>query len=392
MPALRVRMPGACYDAALPEQTRHRSLRRRGNRRHAILPDQLAATAEATPGIAPQPPRWHRFVAWLLRNFYFRVRVVGAPVASRPRQLILSSHRNGAIDGYLVLAAFPDANFLVSVQLLRSRLLRLMFTGIPVVRDKDTQRYGLKKRQFGNPVSAAMACFAAGGSLVIFPEGSSDWGPKPLPYEPGAARIVRMALADGLPIEVVPVGLFYPAPDRFRSRAEVLVGEPVVLPAQGERERRAWEAEIGALLASALDAVSVNCPDRDVFERVERLAAADSGDGGSYALAFKAREAQARAGTLGAGADPRRVPSRYPWDWLGMAILALVLAPVLLVGYAAGRKADARNTTTFFRMAGGLAVALFWLPVLLLLAIAVPKVMLPAAGLAAFGWWRWPES
>jgi len=341
--------------------------------------------------IVPKAPRWHRFVAWLLRNFYFRVRVVGAPVASRPRQLILSSHRNGAIDGYLVLAAFPDANFLVSVQLLRGRLLRLMFTGIPVVRDKDTQRYGLNKRQYGNPVSAALACLRAGASLATFPEGSSEWGPKPLPYQPGTARIVRMALADGLPIEVVPVGLFYPTPDRFRSRAEVLIGEPIVLPAQGERDRSAWEAEIGAILSSALDAVSVNCPDRDSFERVEGLAAGDSRDGASYALAFKAREAQARAGTLGSASDRHAIPARYPWDWLCMAVLALILAPVLVVGYAAGRKADARNTTTFFRMAGGLAAALVWLPALVLLAVIYPKVMMPAAGLAALGWWRWPE-
>jgi 1-acyl-sn-glycerol-3-phosphate acyltransferase len=346
------------------------------------------------PDSVPTPPRWHRFVAWLLRNFYFRVRVVGSRAAARPRQLLLCSHRNGAIDGYLALAAFPEANFLVSVQLLRSLLLRLMFAGIPVVRDKDTQRYGLKKGQFGNPVSAALACFRAGGSLLIFPEGSSEWGPKPLPYEPGAARIVRMALADGMPIEVVPVGLFYPAPDRFRARAEVLVGEAVALPAPGDRDRRAWEAEIATALARALDAVSVNCPDRESFERVERLASADSCDGGSYALAFKAREAQARDGKPAdsMGRPIARRSRRYPWDWLCIGVAMLVLAPVLLVGYVAGRKADGRNTTTFFRMAGGLAAALAWIPALCLLGVLYPEVVVPAAALAAVGWWRWPES
>lgn len=338
----------------------------------------------------PKPPRWHRFIAWLLRNFYFRVRIVGARTPSQSQQLVLSSHRNGGIDGYLVLAAFPGANFLVSVQLLRSRLLWLMFAGIPVVRAKDTQRYGIRKQQFGNPISAALACLRVGASLAIFPEGSSEWGASPLPYEPGTARIVRMALDGGMPIEVVPMGLFYPAPHRFRSRAEVLVGEPVVLPAQDGRDRRAWEAEIATTLAAALDAVSVNCSDAESFARVERLAAADSADGSSYALAFKAREAQARVGTL-AEAPAAAAATRYPWDWLCVMIAALVLAPVLLAGDVAGRKADARNTVTFFRMAGGLVVALVWVPVLLLLAAVCPKVMLPALALAALGWWRWPE-
>lgn len=341
-------------------------------------------------------PRWHRLVAWLLRNFYFRVRLVGSRVSPRARQLILCSHRNGAIDGYLALAAFPHVSFLVSVQLLRNPLLRWMFAGIPVVRDKDTVRYGLKKQQFANPIAAAIACFRAGGSLAIFPEGSSEWGPKPLPYEPGAARIVRMAVAEGIDLEVVPVGLFYRVPDRFRSRAEVWIGEPVVLPAQGDRDRRAWEADIAAALARALDAVSVNCPDAASFGAVESLAATDSFHGGSYAQAFKAHEARAWAGTLdplptGQG-RPLRQAGLYPWDYVCIGAFMLLLAPVLVGGYAVGKKADARNTTTFFRMAGGLVAALIWLPILCLLSVVYPEIGAPTAALAVVGWWRWPES
>ena len=336
---------------------------------------------------------WHRGLAWLLRNFYFRVRVVGASPVSRPGQVILCSHRNGAIDGYLLLAAFPDAKFLVSVQLLRNPLLRLMFGGIPVARDKDVARYGVSKQQFPNPIAAGMACLQAGGCLAIFPEGSSEWGPHPLPYEPGAARIVRMALAEGLAVEVVPVGLFYDAPDRFRSRAEVLVGEAIALPARGDDDKRAWEARIRAALNQGLDAVSVNCPDAASFADVETLARTDAGRGDSYALAFKAHETKARAGealaVAAAAVDPPAAAPRRFWNWPCSAAFVVLLAPVLALAGWAGSKADGRNTTSFFRLAGGFAAALLWLPTLALLFYLHPLVLAPVGLLAGIGWWRW---
>ena len=142
---------------------------------------------------APRTPCWHRFVARLLRNFYFRVRVVGSPCAARPRTLVVSSHRNGAIDGYLVLAAFPRAVFLASAQLLRNPWLRLMFAGIPVVRAKDAQRHHLDPQRFASPVSATLSCLEQGSCVALFPEGTSCWGPKPLPYAQGAALVACLS-------------------------------------------------------------------------------------------------------------------------------------------------------------------------------------------------------
>ncbi len=344
---------------------------------------QAAADPETAPSL------WHIALAWLLRTFYFRhIRVVGAKVQQKPHQLILCSHRNGAIDGYLALAAFPRAKFLLSAQLLRFWLLRLMFTGIPVVRDKDRERYDMARQSHGNPILAARDYLRQGGILCTFPEGSSEWGPRPLPCQPGTARIVRMLLAEGIPLEVIPMGLFYQAPDRFRSDVDILIGKPVELPAQGSDDRHAWEAKIDAALTAALHAVSPDCPDMPTFERVERLAVADAANGESYAVAFKRRETGVALPPVPAVALPRRRNWRDALALPFVAVFAVVLGPILLAAWLAGKKADGRNTITFFRLLGGVGATLFWLPVLIVIGFFYLRWMLLAAALAWIGWRR----
>lgn len=334
---------------------------------------------------------WIPLLAGLLRGFYFgRVRIVGArqqPVPRRGGRLIVSSHRNGAIDGYTVLRVFPGVQGLVSIQLLQHPLLRWMFDGIAVVREKDRARHGVHRAAFANPVDAGCAQLRAGGDLAIFPEGSSEWGWAPLPYQRGAARIARTLLAEGLSLEVVPLGLHYQTPDRFRSRVEALVGAPVALPARDTDETdRDWERRIHQAIAAALDAVSVNCPDADAFAAAETWATAQAAAGESYALAFI--DAQQRPQIQ--PPSPRRIHV-WPWDWLVVAAFMLLAAPVLLAGRFVGGKADARNTVSFFRIVGGLVAAVAWLPCLLLASWFWPLPLLVLWLLAVLGWWRWPR-
>ena len=337
-------------------------------------------------------------MSWLLRGFQFgRVVVSGArerPSALRGGRLVLASHRNGAIDGYQVLRAFPGIQFLASVQLLRNRFLRLMFTGIPVVRGKDRARYGIERAAFDDPVAAACAHLRAGGDVAVFPEGTSEWGHRPQPYRAGAARIARVLADEGFDLEVVPVGLFYSAPDRFRSLAEVRVGAPVALPARDGRDDRGWEQTLQDAFGAALDAVSVDCPDAMCFEDAQRHAVAAMRHGQSFAGAFLERQEVLRAGATpasGTGAMPARAWRRVA---RGVALVCmLALWPVLLAAWFVGRKADARNTVTFFRMAGGLAMALLWLPLLAVALLARPCATGGLLALAAVGWWllglRW---
>jgi hypothetical protein len=355
------------------------------------------------PGAALVLPRWRRGLVALMRGFYFRrvtlARAMPPHDAERPRFLLLS-HRNGAIDGYVALVACPEAQFVLSAQLLRHPLLRLMFAGIPVVREKDRQRYNMARGDFADAIDAACRHLQAGGTLAFFPEGSSEWGHCPQPYQAGCARIVRRLLEDGTTPEVVPLGLFYRQPDGFRSEVELMPGNPVTLPPRLPDERpRQWEKRLLAAMGAALSAVSVDCPDAPSFARVERLAAAAAEGHGeflppgtdappSYARAFLYWQEAARHFPLPEVPDPPKRRAAW-WTLPCVAVFRLLFAPVLLAGQWAGRKADGRNTVSFFRCIGGLAAALLWLPLLLVLFIFFPLPLGVAAALAWIGWRQW---
>lgn len=340
-----------------------------------------------TPG---QPlSLWHRYIAHLLVHFYYSSLKFFTPNGLRVATLhgeiptlLLASHRNGATDGWVFNQLLPGAQFLTAVQLLRSRFLRLMFAGIPVVRDKDRERYGYSRAQAGNPILHAIGHLKQGGSVIIFPEGTSEWGPGPQPYHPGAAKIVRRLMQERCRFQVVVAGCFYQAPDRYGSAVELLVGEPLVLPEQGDASAAEWEQRLQQCLSQALDSVSVNCRDEQMLARVEKQARSQCHVGGSYAQAFKQAEQQ----TL---SEPDLATSRATaitlWQHLLWRLFILTLLPIWLCGWWAGRKADGRNTTTFFRLAGGFAMALIWLPCLLIAAIFYPWLLL-LYGTAVLGW------
>jgi hypothetical protein len=352
-------------------------------------------------------PWWRRGLIALMRGFYFRRVALAGPLppreAGKPRFLLVS-HRNGAIDGYVALLAYPEAQFALSAQLLRHPLLRLMFTGIPIVREKDRRRYGMARGEFADPFEAARVYLESGGTLAFFPEGSSEWGHCPQPYQAGCARIVRRLLEDGVTPQVVPLGLFYRQPDTFRSEAEILPGNPVDLPPRLPDEHpRRWEKRLLAAMGAALDAVSVNCPDAQSFAQVERLAAA-AADGHaeyspppapgtneqpSYARAFLYWQEVARHSPL---PEAPALPKQHAiwWALPCIAVFCLLFAPVLLAGKWAGGRADGRNTVTFFRFLGGFAVALAWLPILLLLFFLFPLPIGVASALAWVGCRQWP--
>ncbi|PNL17648.1 MULTISPECIES: hypothetical protein [Micrococcus] len=380
--------------------------------------------AFSTPKPGSAPSAWHRGLVTTLGTLAFgRPRILGevrparalrrGPRGSRrsrstrptgdghrPR-LYLASHRNGAIDGCALAFAAPGAQFLVSAQLLRHPLLRLLFTGIPVVRPKDVERYGMDPAEVADPVTAGVRHLAAGGDLVVLPEGTSEWSHAPQPYRKGAARILAACRAQGVDVEVVPVGLFYSAPDRYRSRVEVLLGDPVPLPDDGTSASDAASpgpsrapvpgaggapdpAEVDRIhqvLSTALNEVSVDCLDDQSFHAVLTAAGADARAAEGFTESFLHHQRQARA-------DRPPLPGAPAPRWprvLGLTLQAPI-APVLLTAWAVGKKADAVNTVSFFRVLGGAGAALLWAPVLAGLTVAKPAAGAAALASTAAGW------
>lgn len=348
----------------------------------------------AKPGQALS--RYYQVLAALITGVYFgRIQVLArdeSVLTKTGPRLIVSSHRNGALDGYVTLTPFPVAQFLVSIQLLRKWVLRLLFTGIPVVREKDRQRYGIDRAAVGSPVDAGVAHLRAGGDLIVFPEGSSEWRHNPLPYQRGAARMACALLTEGVPLTVIPMGLHYPQPDRFRSPVDLVIGEALSLPARAEGEPdKAWEDRMHAAISEGLRAVSVDCPDQATFEATEakaREAVLQEPQRETYGKAFLATQNGRRV----FWERPSKVYRVRGWEKLLLGIAALVFAPIVLGGWWAGRKADARNTVSFFRVLGGLAGALIWVPLCFTALSLFPLVTGVAVGVGVLGWWRYPQA
>jgi len=161
-------------------------------------------------------------------------------------------HRNGAVDGFVYHQVAPRGVFLISTQLLRSFFSRLFFSGIAVARDKD-------EGDGSRNAAALHECvnlLADGGALIIFPEGTSSLGPRHLPFKSGAARLALDALAQGVPLRIVPLGIHYERAWAFRSKVEIVVGEPVptIIPtALGDLGRlREMKRRISAALESVV--------------------------------------------------------------------------------------------------------------------------------------------
>ncbi|KAM0698121.1 hypothetical protein Q7P36_001585 [Cladosporium allicinum] len=117
-----------------------------------------------------------------------------------------------------------------------------------------------------------------GGCIGIFPEGGSHDRPSLLPLKAGVAIIALGALArdPDLNLTILPCGLSYFNPHKFRSRAVVEFGDPVkVSPDQVAAFKQGKEAKreaVGALLQTiqdALAAVTQQAPDYETLALVQ---------------------------------------------------------------------------------------------------------------------------
>jgi glycerol-3-phosphate O-acyltransferase/dihydroxyacetone phosphate acyltransferase len=170
-------------------------------------------------------------VRTVIRAFFREVEVVGADRLPLDRPLVLvANHINSLVDPILVLGPLPvTPRFLATSQLWKNPILRF-FLGlaqvIPVYRKQDD---GGDTSRNAETFARCHEVLRDGGVIALFPEGISHNHPGLQPLKTGAARIVLEAEEKfpGLGVRIVPVGLFFDARGRFRSRALVEAGEPL---------------------------------------------------------------------------------------------------------------------------------------------------------------------
>ncbi len=363
------------------------------------------------------PDWWYRLLTWCCaRGYYQRVRLIrDVPAPTGGAVLYALLHRNGAVDGMIYLTTLGPLTFLVAAQLLRSRFSRLFFTGIPVVRRKDG---GDRSINTGS-LDQCVTLLRGEGRLGILPEGTSDLGPAPLPFEPGVARIAAEALAAGVPLTILPAGIYYTAAPRFRSDVIVRVGPAVATELPFEASPEARRDILMSRISQALHALAVHTSSREELARAECLAAlAVDGSLDRYPhmlldlaarpmpnpieLAWQRVQGALQAGNLLAIFGVPALSKRgRVWSLAWMAaqfpfvvLAAVINAPVLLGSRLAARRyADAPNTIALWRLLSGIPLAVGWWTLLAITAIASGHGVLLALalGITLAGLYLWPE-
>ncbi len=172
-----------------------------------------------------------------LRVFFKKYKVYQRHLLATPTPLlIVANHPNTFMDPLIIASLLKQkVYFLANGGIFKGRLLKWLwrqFNMIPIYRTEDTKE-GMD--QAAQNRKAFEQCFLAlkkGATILIFPEGVSEIDRKLRKIKTGTARIALGAAHEynfTLGLQILPIGLNYEAPQRFRSDVWVNVGEPMAL-------------------------------------------------------------------------------------------------------------------------------------------------------------------
>jgi glycerol-3-phosphate O-acyltransferase / dihydroxyacetone phosphate acyltransferase len=225
----------------------------------------------------------YRFLAWFLqtitRVFFRQIEVVGLEhVPTTGPVLFAGNHPNSLIDPILIITTCGrKVHFAAKEQLFSGWLMRRLLRGlgaIPIKR-RDDHDGSPKQASTGAHVDndaafdAMFGVLGDGGAIGIFPEGLSHDEAHLSRLKTGAARLaIGAAHRTHTPITIVPCGLTFIHPKRFRSRVLVQYGPALTITDAVEsspEQVRVVTDEIGA----ALRRLTVNAPDWDTVRALD---------------------------------------------------------------------------------------------------------------------------
>ena len=220
----------------------------------------------------------YRVLAWFLRVvsrvFFRQIEVAGLEniPASGP-VVFAGNHPNSLIDPILIITTCGrKVHFAAKDALFKGRLMRAVLGGlgaVPIKRRDDHDGAPRDSSPTAPPVdndaafSAMFGVLGEGGAIGIFPEGLSHDEAHLSRLKTGAARLaIGAAQRTGGPIPIVPCGLTFIHPKRFRSRVLVQYGAPIAI-AGGDARAVTDEIQKG------LERLTINAPDWDTVRALD---------------------------------------------------------------------------------------------------------------------------
>lgn len=218
-----------------------------------------------------------------LRWYYRDIRVMGSPIPEEGPVIFAVNHPNALVDALVAGSVVRRRIRLTGKATLFERPVLAAFLRragvVPLQRLSDARR---KPEPDGtrrpSPVRNAESfraladVLAAGGAILIFPEGRSHDEPSIAPLRTGTARIALEARdARGVRgLRIVPLGLIFERKDRPRSRIVVQAGEPIAMD-RFEGGSKPVEA-LTARIEQGLRDVTLNFESPELAERVLSVA------------------------------------------------------------------------------------------------------------------------
>lgn len=218
----------------------------------------------------------YRALRWLLglsmRVFFRQIEVVGLEhVPASGAVIFAGNHPNSLIDPILILTTCGRiCHFAAKDTLFTTRIMRALLRGlgaVPLARKDDHGAAIDNQAAF----SAMFDTLAAGRAIGIFPEGLSHDASQLARLKTGAARLALGAVERGTRVTIVPCGLTFVHPKRFRSRVLVQYGEPIEVEARAESEVAPSEATTAeAAPREVATSEATPSPARALTDRLER--------------------------------------------------------------------------------------------------------------------------
>jgi glycerol-3-phosphate O-acyltransferase/dihydroxyacetone phosphate acyltransferase len=221
----------------------------------------------------------------MLAFFYRRIEIVGQDnVPSDGPALFCGNHRNSIVDPMLLIAhSGRVVRFAAADIIFENPVLRFFLNAVGAVPIRRRQDHGgttVEKVDNSAAFDALSAVLNKGGAMGIFPEGISHEESQLAPFKTGPARLALAAGAHGpdSQVRIIPCGLYYTNPGRYRSSAVLRFGPPIIIDderlARWREDERAEVARLTADLDDGIRALTINADNWEtvrILDGVRRL-------------------------------------------------------------------------------------------------------------------------